>query len=189
MTQQTKWRVPNSSKRGLQSTWAQMTTYIIASKFGNKDVNCYPADDESWRRNQMQASILLVGRTRNRTFQQLGQAGKLLDEIRKFCQATLQWVQSNVGASQPPTRYPRSGRIYCEIENPCEGSLLSDRAQWSIHEGLLFARNELWPFAKGLLQSRKCFHLHGSSWYGKVRRVSRQTASANEYRSILDQCS
>ena len=172
-----------------------MTTYVIASKCGNKDVNCYSADDESWR-NQMQASSILAGKTRNRTFQQLGhvrgrakKAGKLMDEILKFCQDKLQWVNGNVGASQPPTRYPRSGRIYCETENPCEGSLLSNRAQWSIHEGLFSARNELWPFPKGLLQSRKCFHLQGSSWYGNVRRVSRQTASANEYRSILDQCS
>ena len=116
-------------------------------------------------------------------------AGKLLDEIRTFCQAILQRVNSNVGASQPPTRYPLSGRIYCETENPCEGSLLSDRAQWSIHEGFPCARNELWPFAKALLQSGKCIHLQGSLWYRKVRRVGRQTASANEYPSILDQCS
>ena len=56
-------------------------------------------------------------------------AGKLLDEIRTFCQAILQRVNSNVGASALPTRYPLSGRIYCETENPCEGGQLSDRAQ------------------------------------------------------------
>ena len=47
----------------------------------------------------------------------------------KFCQATLQWVNSNVGASQPSTRYPLSGKIYCETENPCERSQLCGRAQ------------------------------------------------------------
>ena len=84
----------------------------------------------------MQASILLVGRTRNRTVQQLEHvrgrtkiAGQLLDEIRKFCQATFQWVNSSVGASQPSTRCPLSERIYGETENPCEGGQLSRRAQ------------------------------------------------------------
>ena len=94
----------------------------------------------------------------------------------KMCQATLQWVNNNVGASPLPTRYPLSGIIYCKTENPCEGGQLSDRAQWSIHEGFLCAKNELRPFSKGLLQRRKCFHLQGRSWYGEVRRVGRQTA-------------
>ena len=73
-----------------------MTTYVIALKCGNKDVNCYSADDESLR-NQMQASSILGRKTWNRTFQQLGhvrgwakKAGKLMDEIRKFCQDKLQ---------------------------------------------------------------------------------------------------
>ena len=144
-----------------------------------------------WRKlnKKSNASIYYTGRENTEpNFKQLGhvrgwakKAGKLLDEIRTFCQATLKWVNSNVGDSQPPTRYPLSGRIYCEIENPCEGSLLYDTAQWSIHERFPCARNELWPFAKGLLQSRKCFHLQGSSWYGKVSRVGRQPASANQY--------
>ena len=132
----------------------------------------------------------------NWTIQQLGyvhrwakKAEKLMDETGKFCQATLQWANSSVGASWPSTRYPLSGRIYCETENPCEGSQLFSQEQWSIPKGFPCARNELWLCLKGLVQSWKCPHLQGSSWYGKVRRVSRQTASANEYRSILHQCS
>ena len=92
---------------------------------------------------------------------------KLANYWMKFCQATLQWVYNSVGASQPSTRYLLSGRIYCETENPCEGSQLSGRAQWSIHEEFTCARNEVWPCAKGLLQSRKWTHLQGSSRYGK----------------------
>ena len=45
----------------------------------------------------MQASSILAGKTRNRTFQQLGhvrgwakKAEKLMDEILKFCQDKLQ---------------------------------------------------------------------------------------------------
>ena len=125
----------------------------------------------------------------NQTIQQLGyvrrwakKAEKLMDETGKFC-------NSSEVASRPSTRYPLSGRIYCETENPCEGSQLFSQEQWSIREGFPCARNELWLCLKGLVQSWKCPHLQGSSWYGKVRRVSRQTASANEYRSILLQCS
>ena len=92
---------------------------------------------------------------------------KLANYWMKFCQATLQWVYNSMGASQPSTRYLLSGRIYCETENPCEGSQLSGRAQWSIHEEFTCARNEVWPCAKGLLQSRKWTHLQGSSRYGK----------------------
>ena len=176
--------------RGLQSTGAQMTTYIIAPKFGNEDVNYHPADGESWRRNQMQAVSICYIRREN-TVSNFSTAGTwtITRWDSKICQATLQWVNSNVGTSPLPTRYPLSGIIYCKTENPCEGGQLSDRAQWSIHEGFRCAKNELWPFSKGLLQGRKCFHLQGRSWYGKVKRVGRQTASANEYPSILDQCS
>ena len=108
----------------------------------------------------------------NRTIQQLGyvrrwakKAEKLMDETGKFCQATLQWANSSVVASRPSTRYPLSGRIYCETENPCEGSQLFSQEQWLIREGFPCARNELWLCLKGLVQSWKCPHLQGSSWY------------------------
>ena len=132
----------------------------------------------------------------NWTIQQLGyvrrwakKAEKLMNETGKFCQATLQWANRSVVASRPLPRYPLSRRIYCETETPCEGSQLFSQEQWSICEGFPCARNEFWLCLKGLVQSWKCPHLQGSSWYGKVRRVSRQTASANEYQSILHQCS
>ena len=107
--------------------------------FNRLDLSTYlPAGRwrSSWRRNQMQASIMLVGRTRNRTVQQLEHvcgrtriASQLVDEIRKFCQATLQWINSGVGASKSSTRYPLSERIYCGTDNPCKESQLSSRAQ------------------------------------------------------------
>ena len=106
----------------------------------------------------------------NWTIQQLGyvhrwakKAEKLMDETGKFCQATLQWANSSVGASRPSTRYPLSGRIYCKTENPREGSQLFSQEQWSIREGFPCARNELWLCLKGLVQSWKCPHLQGSS--------------------------
>ena len=38
---------PSFIDKGLQSTGAQMTTYIIAPKCGNEEVNCHPTDGES----------------------------------------------------------------------------------------------------------------------------------------------
>lgn len=71
----------------------------------------------------MKTSILLVGRTRDRTVQQPSsvggsaeKAGQLLGKIQKFREAALKQVDRSVGVSQSSTRYSLPRRIYCETE-------------------------------------------------------------------------
>ena len=49
------------STRGFQSTGAQMITSIIASKCGNKDVNCYLADGKAGEEIKCKHSLYCTG--------------------------------------------------------------------------------------------------------------------------------
>ena len=75
LTEETGASLPTSENERASDTTNKMASPLFIDKrpsIGWTYRFIYRADGERWRRNQMQASIMLVGRTRNRTVQQLG---------------------------------------------------------------------------------------------------------------------
>ena len=198
VTQQTKWQVPHSSTRGLQSTGAQMTTYIIASKYGNKNVNCdLPG---RWRKlkKKSNASIYYTGRKNTESnYSTAGicpQPSEKSWKINGWDWKNFVMPHSNELIAMWELHDLRQGTLSLE-ESIAKLRILVKEANYPVKRNDRFMRDFLVLGMKSDCVWKDWFkvgnapHLQGSLWYGKVRRVSRQTASANEYQSVLHQCS
>lgn len=102
--------------------------------------------------------------------------------FQKFREAALKWVDSYMGAVQSSTRYSVSLKEFISRL----GTLLKE-ANYPVKHNERFLMDFLMLSAKGLFQSRECSDIQWRSQEGEVRRVSRQTTPANEYRSTFYQ--
>ena len=152
-----------------------------------------------WRKlnKKSNASIYYTGRGNTEpNFKQLGhvrrwakKAGKLLDETRTFCQATLKWVNSNVGDSQPPTRTLSLQEFIAKLR------IRAKQAYYTIQHNDPFMRDFPVLGMNSDLLRKDCFKVGNAFTFKEVRDMAKSAESADNQLqlintpSVLDQCS